>query len=32
MLDIEIYKGFRNSNDGYSGFEGVTELVGNRGA
>lgn len=30
MLDIEIYKGFRNSNDGYSGFEGVTELVWDR--
>lgn len=27
-IDVSIYKGFRNSNDGYSGFEWVTELVG----
>ncbi|MDD2693476.1 MAG: isochorismatase family protein [Candidatus Gracilibacteria bacterium] len=28
MIDTEIYKGFRNSNDGYSGFEGVDALSG----
>lgn len=31
MVDVEIFKGFRNSNDGYSGFEGVTKIVGNPG-
>lgn len=29
MVDAEIFKGFRNSNDGYSGFEGVTKITGN---
>lgn len=28
IVDVEIFKGFRNSNDGYSGFEGVTKVVG----
>ena len=28
MVDVEIFKGFRNSNDGYSGFEGVTKIAG----
>lgn len=27
LIDQQIFKGFRNSNDGYSGFEGMTELV-----
>lgn len=27
LIDQQIFKGFRNSNDGYSGFEGVTDLV-----
>lgn len=27
-IDIEIYKGFENANDGFSGFEGFTALVG----
>lgn len=27
LIDQQIFKGFRNSNDGYSGFEGVTGLV-----
>lgn len=28
FLDAEIYKGFMDANDGYSGFEGVTALEG----
>ncbi len=28
LIDVEIYKGFGNANDGYSGFEGVTAVVG----
>jgi nicotinamidase/pyrazinamidase len=27
-ISVEIFKGFMNANDGYSGFEGVTALVG----
>jgi nicotinamidase/pyrazinamidase len=27
-IDVEIFKGFKNSDDGYSGFEGVTALAG----
>lgn len=26
MIDVEIYKGYKNSDDGYSGFEGVDRL------
>lgn len=28
LIDVEIYKGFGNANDGYSGFEGVTAVSG----
>lgn len=28
-IDVEIFKGYMNKNDGYSGFEGVTSLIGN---
>ena len=28
-IDVEIFKGYMNKNDGYSGFEGVTALIGN---
>lgn len=28
-IDVEIFKGYMNKNDGYSGFEGITALVGN---
>lgn len=27
-IDVEIFKGYMNKNDGYSGFEGVTSLIG----
>ncbi len=29
LIDINIFKGYKNSDDGYSGFEGVTKLLGN---
>lgn len=29
LVDVEIFKGYKNSDDGYSGFEGVTKLLGN---
>lgn len=29
LIDVEILKGYKNSDDGYSGFEGVTALDGN---
>ena len=28
LIDMEIFKGFKNSDDGYSGFEGVSALNG----
>lgn len=30
LVDVEIFKGYKNSDDGYSGFEGVTRLSGNK--
>lgn len=32
LVDIEIFKGYKDSDDGYSGFEGVTRLSGDRDA
>lgn len=28
-IDVEIFKGYMDKNDGYSGFEGVSALIGN---
>lgn len=30
LVDVEIFKGYKNSDDGYSGFEGVTKLTGDK--